>query len=384
MSDRRRVIFSILLGIAIVAAIVTSLLRLTIHETSDLALIEEAWQVIMENYVDSDEIDQETLSHGAIKGMVEALDDPFSTFYDPESYELSQERLENSFGGIGAEVTLVEGQVTVLTPIQGAPAEKAGIRAKDKILKVDGNSTEGMSLDEAVARIRGEPGTQVVLTILHEGEDEPVEITITRDVIKLESVLYELLPDNMTHVKITKFTSITGSDLKSTLREVIANSTSGIILDLRNNPGGILSSAVTVASQFLDDGIVLYSIDNEEKKDVWDIEGGGLATDQPLVILVNGASASASEVVSGAIQDYQRGYVIGTTTYGKGSVNIYKELSDGSALYITIEHWFTPNGRQIQGEGIVPDEIVEITVEDIEQGIDPQLNRAIEFLKSGL
>ncbi len=384
MPNQLRVILSILLGIAIVAAIITSLLRFTIQETSDLDLVEEAWQVIMENYVDSDEIDQETLSHGAIRGMVEALDDPFSAFIEPESYELSQDRLENTFGGIGAEVTLVEGQVTVVAPIKGAPAEKAGIRAKDKILKVDGNSTEGMSLDQAVSRIRGESGTQVVLTVLHEGEDEPIEITITRDVIKLESVRFEVLSDNITHIAITQFTSRTGSELKSTLEEVVANSTSGIILDLRYNPGGVLSSAVTVASQFLDEGIVIYAIDNEDKKDVWDVEGGGLATELPLVILVNGASASASEVVSGALQDHLRGYIIGTTTYGKGSVNIYRKLSDGSALYITIEHWFTPNGRQIQGEGIVPDEIAEVTMEDIEQGVDPQLNRAIEFLKSGL
>ncbi|MGB2584344.1 MAG: S41 family peptidase [Dehalococcoidia bacterium] len=351
----------------------------------EFEVVEEAWQVIINDYVDSDEIDLERLSQGAIEGMIKALDDPYSAYFDAEQYELSQYSLQGSFGGVGIEVTVgEEGGLVVVAPIVGTPAQKAGIMPGDKILAIDGEKTEGMHFIEAVLKIRGEQGTQVTLRVLHEGEDVPQDYVITREEIDAASVLAKMLPGNIAHIEVGHFTSRTGSELTSALEDIIADDVSGIILDLRDNPGGVLKAAVAVASQFLEEGIAVYVIDGEGNEEEWRVEEGGLATKLPLVVLVNSNSASSSEVVAGALQDHMRGIVIGTQTLGKGTVNHFRELSDGSAIYITSARWYTPNRQQIEGQGITPDEIIEITEDDLARGYDPQLERAIEYIESQL
>jgi len=351
----------------------------------EFEVVEEAWQVIINDYVDSDEIDLERLSQGAIEGMIKALDDPYSAYFDAEQYELSQYSLQGSFGGVGIEVTVdEEGGLVVVAPIVGTPAQKAGIMPGDKILAIDGEKTEGMHFIEAVLKIRGEQGTQVTLRVLHEGEDVPQDYVITREEIDAASVLAKMLPGNIAHIEVGHFTSRTGSEMTSALEDIIADDVSGIILDLRDNPGGVLKAAVAVASQFLEEGIAVYVIDGEGNEEEWRVEEGGLATKLPLVVLVNSNSASSSEVVAGALQDHMRGIVIGTQTLGKGTVNHFRELSDGSAIYITSARWYTPNRQQIEGQGITPDEIIEITEDDLARGHDPQLERAIEYIESQL
>jgi len=353
----------------------------------EFALVEEAWQVITEDYVEGDEIDLHELSQGAIQGMIDALGDPYSAYLDAELYQQNQERLEGtletSFEGIGAVITVTgEGKLLVVAPIAGSPAQRAGILPGDTILKIDGNTTEGMELVEAVLKVRGEPGTRVTLTVLHEGSSEPVDLVITREEITITSVLATMLSGDIAYVEISYFSSKTGSELISALNDVIDSGAKGIILDLRNNGGGVLTAAVTVASQFLTEGVVVYVVDAGGSEEALKVEDGGIATDLPLAVLVNGGSASASEVVAGAIQDHGRGPIIGMTTFGKGAVNHFRQLEDGSAIYITSGRWFTPNRQEIEGHGITPDITVEITEEDILSGTDPQLQQAIEYIES--
>jgi carboxyl-terminal processing protease len=379
----------LLLLMALVVALVVGSYGPSWFNTSrtqpEFEVLEEAWQVIINDYVDSDEIDLERLSQGAIEGMINALDDPYSAYFDAEQYELSQYSLQGSFGGVGIEVTVgEEGELVVVAPIVGTPAQRAGIMPGDRILAIDGEKTEGMHFIEAVLKIRGEPGTQVTLRVLHEGEDVPHDYVITREEIDAASVLPKMLPGNIAHIEVSHFTSRTGSEMTSALEDIIADDVSGIILDLRDNPGGVLKAAVAVASQFLEEGIVVYVIDGEGNEEEWRVEEGGLATKLPLVVLVNSNSASSSEVVAGALQDHMRGIVIGTQTLGKGTVNHFRELSDGSAIYITSARWYTPNRQQIEGQGITPDEIIEITEDDLARGHDPQLERAIEYIESQL
>jgi carboxyl-terminal processing protease len=240
-----------------------------------------------------------------------------------------------------------------------------------------------MSLHEAAMKIRGPQGTKVRLLVLHPDEDIPREIKITRAEIKVPSVEWEMLPDNVAHIRITNFTERTDAEFASALSDIIAQGGVGIVLDLRNNPGGLLEAAVNVASQFLKQGIVVYALDNRRERTDWPVRVGGMAPDIPLAILVNNHSASASEVVAGALQDHERGPIIGIKTLGKGSMNRVHQLGDGGALFITFARWFTPDGRQIEREGIVPDIEIQLTPEDIENDRDPQLDRAIEYLRLG-
>jgi len=375
-----------LLLIALVAAaIVVPLLTKPAPLPKELSLVEEAWYAILNDYVDKESIDLKVLSSGAIKGMLEAVNDPYTDYFNADEYELIKNlNIEGSYGGIGASVSIDDGQIIVVTPFKDTPAERAGIKPKDSILEINGESTEGMSLDKAALKIMGEPGTQVTLMVLHKGEEEPVTLVITREEIDLPSVYSEILPDNIAHIEITRFTSRTGSEFISALEAALDQDVAGVILDLRDNTGGVVISAVTVTSQFLKDGVVLYTVDSEGGKQEWGVESGGIATDLPLAILVNENSASGSEVVAGALQDYERGPLVGTLTFGKGSVNHFRQLSDGSAIYITIGRWETPDGRLIEGQGLSPDIEVGLTDEDIQQGKDPQLDKAIEYIKSQL
>jgi carboxyl-terminal processing protease len=367
-----------------------------------LGVVDEAWNTILNDYVDKDKVDLDALSSSAIKAMLESIHDPYAAYFDAAEYKtIKQINLEGTYGGIGAVVTIADGNLTVIAPIAGTPAERGGIKPQDKILEINGNSTQGMSLEEAVLKIQGKTGTQVTLQVLHQGEENPVTIVITREEIDVSSVYPEIiqgnstltptpaptvtpLPNGIAVITITYFSERTGDEIVSALKNVLASGAKGIVLDLRDNPGGVLDSAVAVASQFLKDGIVLYALDSNGNKETWDVKPGGLATDLPLAVLVNGNSASASEVVAGALQDHERGPLIGNQTFGKGSINHFRQLSDGSAIYISIGRWYTPNGRQIEGQGLTPDMVVERTEQDVQQGKDPQLDKAIEYIKSKL
>ena len=335
--------------------------RLTGGEGLDT--VAQAWNIIFADYVDRGQLDAGKLSRAAIEGIVEELDDPYTSFLDAENYQLGLSSLEGEFDGIGAHVAIKDEQLTIIVPIVDLPADKAGIRAGDIILEINGKPTSDMSLAEAVLNIRGSRGTSVKLLILHEGETEPVEIEIVRDRVELDSVRFEMKGD-LAYIRITQFTERTDEELTRALQSIIEEGATGIILDLRSNPGGILEVVVNVASLFLQEGIVVDVVSNQQGLAALKVRPGELTTDLPMVVLVDSYSASGSEVLAGALQDYGRATIAGTKTYGKGSVNILRRLSDGSGLYITVARWLTPSGRLIEGEGIDPDYQLELEGDD--------------------
>jgi carboxyl-terminal processing protease len=338
----------------------------------NLDILEEAWNIIQQDYVDRDSIDADKLSQGAVRGMVEALDDPYTTYLDTTAYELSIRNLEGKFEGIGAYVEFKDEQITIIAPIPDSPAEKAGIRAGDVILEIDSKSTEGMSLIEAVLNIRGPKGTPVILRILHQGETESEVVTIVRAEIELLSVHFEMKED-IAYIQITHFSERTTQELAAVLEDINQQATD-IILDLRSNGGGLLDTVIDAASFFLPEGVVMDMVDNQGHHTIYGVNTSKPTTDLPLVVLVDGYSASGSEVLTGALQDYGRATIAGARTFGKGSVNILRQLKDGSGIYITSGRWFTPHGRLIEGEGLEPDYTL---AEDIDA-----IQWAIDFLKS--
>lgn len=354
--------------------------RATSEFPEELHSIEEVWWLLSEDYVNQDALDPEKLSRGAIEGMLEALNDSYTSYF--ESYDVVSSYLEGgSFEGIGAIITLEDGELTVVSPIADGPAERQGVRSGDKILEIDGEPTSGMSLIEAVLKVRGEIGTTVILLILHQNENTPVTIEIVREEITISSVYLDMLPEDIALIQITRFADKTSDELIVALSDALQSGAGDIILDLRGNPGGYLDVTVDVAGEFLDGGIVLYEADeagNIFKE--WTASSGGLAIDLPIVVLVDDGSASGSEVLAGALQDRGRATLIGTETFGKGSVNVVRKLSDGSALVVTTARWLTPDYHQIEGVGLTPDIEVNITADDIASGRDPQLESAIQYL----
>jgi carboxyl-terminal processing protease len=344
-----------------------------------LGTVWEAWHILNQEFVNREDLDPKKLSEGAIRGMLEALDDPYSSYLDPRHHQLQREDFRGVFEGIGAQVTMREGKLTIVAPIPDTPAERAGIRPGDIILEVDGESTEGITLMEAVFKIRGPKGTPVTLLVLHKGEEKPVPITIIRDVIKVRTVRVENLPDGVVHLTITSFLENTDEELKEALRQIKRDGARGIVLDLRNNGGGLLDTTVRVASQFLKTGLVLYEVDGRGERRDWQVRPGGLATDIPMVVLVNGFSASGAEVLAGALRDHDRAKLIGERTFGKGSVNTMRGLSDGSAIYFTIARWYTPKGDLIEGKGLEPNIQVEMPPHARD---DPQMEKALEVLRT--
>jgi len=341
--------------------------------------LSEVWDLLVQEHIDGGELDPAAISDGAIRGMLVALDDPYAGFLDSEQYSLETEDIRGFFGGIGAEVGVRDGVMTILAPMPDTPAEAAGIRPGDVILEVDGVSIQGLSLLEVVQLIRGDKGTKVKILIRHLSSAEPVLIEIERDIINLKSVELLMQVGRIGHLRLSGFTGTTNDDLKEALERFERSQGLGIVLDLRNNPGGLVSSVVDVTSQFIDDGLVLYQIDAKGNRRNWGVNSGGKALDIPMVVLVNEFSASASEVFTGAIIDNERATVIGATTFGKGSVNNLWPLNDGSGINFTTARWFTPNGELIEGEGITPDVLLDPIEEDEDDDI--YLDRAIEILK---
>jgi carboxyl-terminal processing protease len=328
-----------------------------------LDIVRQAWNIIFTDYVDRDKLNTGNMTRGAINGMLKSLDDPYTSYLDAETYQLGLSSLEGEFNGIGATVTIEDKQLMIVAPITDSPAEKAGIKAGDTILQINGESIANMSLAEAIIKIRGPKGSVVRLLILHKGETEPEVIEITRNKVELPSVRFEMKED-IACININQFSERTEEELVSALQKLAEEQARGIILDLRGNPGGLLEAVIDVASHFLHDVVVVAIKDKQGKITTLNTRDRTPVTDLPIVVLVDNASASGSEVLAGALQDYGRATIAGTKTYGKGSVNILRPLNDGSGLYITTARWLTPSGRLIEGKGIAPDLTLELTGED--------------------
>ena len=339
---------------------------------AEFAILSEALKALNDNYVDKTKLDPKKLSEGAVRGMMESLD-PFSSYVDPDTHKLEMSGLEGKFEGIGAVISMKDNQLTVVSPIADSPADKAGIKPGDKILEIDGQRTSSLSLVEATFKIRGAKGTSVKLLVLHQGDTEPVLVEIVRDEITTQSVSLEMR-DDMAYIKITQFLKSTGDELQSVLAEAIGKGARGVVLDLRNNPGGLLNASADVASQFLAMGMVAKVVDDTGNESVVPVKKGGIATHLPIIVLVNNGSASASEIVAGALQDYGRAKLAGSQTFGKGSVQIIHNLNDGSALHITAYKWLTPFGRPIDGVGLTPDIVSDLKDEAL-------VDWAVQYLK---
>lgn len=340
----------------------------------------EAWNLVHEQYVNQP-LDDTLLMQGAIRGMMEAVGDDYTYYMDPKVYELESTSLSGQYEGIGAYVDTQGEYLTIVSPIEGSPAEAAGLRPGDQIIAIDGEDMTGVAPEAARQKVLGPAGTTVVLTVAREGEPEPLTFTIIRAKITVPSVTGEMREDGIAYIDINFFGDRTTNELRAKLDELLAQNPKGIILDLRFNPGGYLVTSIEVASEFIDEGVVLIEQYSDGSRDTYNALGNGKATDIPLVVLVNEGSASAAEIVAGALQDYGRAQLVGVQTFGKGSVQTIQPLSNNQgAARITIAKWLTPKERLIQGVGLTPDYIVEMTDADYENNRDPQLDKAVEVL----
>lgn len=313
----------------------------------------ESLSLVKKNYVE--EVDEKDLLYGAIKGMLNSLD-PHSSFMPPDAFKEMKIDTKGEFGGLGIQIGIKDKILTIIAPIEDTPAYEAGVKAGDKIIKIDDESTKDISLLDAVSKLRGPKGTSVTITIFRKGLDKPKDITIVRDIIKLKSVKSRMIDDEIGYVKLTQFQQKTARDLKKALKELSKKDIKALILDVRNNPGGLLKGAVDATSQFLPAGeLVVYIKGRSGDKTEFKTHNGNKYYDYPMVVLVNEGSASASEIIAGALQDYGKAVIMGTQTFGKGSVQTVIPLSDGSALRLTTARYYTPKGRSIQTTGITPD-----------------------------
>jgi carboxyl-terminal processing protease len=353
----------------------------TLLDSGPLSVFQEAWDLIEKDFFGSLPTNRERV-YGAVRGLLETVDDPYTTFVEPIPRRFEQDDLRGSYGGIGVALNrTADGQV-VLSPYRDSPAAQAGILEGDVLLAVDDVpiTAEMDVTQEVTARIRGEVGTAVTL-IIHRGA-ETLTFSITRQVIEIPSVTWHVLDQapSLGYVQVSSFTDRTAGELKDALDELLAGDVQGLVLDLRNNGGGLLQSAIDVADQFVDGGVILYERRKGQEEKSYIANQGGLALRIPLVVLVNHGTASASEIVAGAIQDRERGLLVGEPTFGKGSVQLIFDLSDGSSLHVTAARWYTPNRHQLDGVGLTPNLSVEA---DSQSDADVQLERAITFLQSG-
>lgn len=332
----------------------------------ELKLFSEALSLVRKNYVE--EVKPKELIYGAIKGMLSSLD-PHSSFMTPEQYKEMQVDTRGEFGGVGIQIGIKDGMLTVIAPIEDTPAFKAGIKSGDRIIKINDEFTKNMSLQDAVSKMRGVPSSTVKITILREGWKETRDFVITREIIKIKSVKSKMLEDGIGYIKINQFQEQTSSDLSNAMTALKQEHATSLILDLRNNPGGLLNSAIDVSSQFLPPGkLVVFIKDKKGEKTEYRSGKSNGESSIPMVVLVNQGSASASEIVAGALKDWSRAVIIGTQTFGKGSVQSVVPLNDGSALKLTTAKYYTPKGVSIQTTGITPDIIVKAEVKDGEKG----------------
>jgi carboxyl-terminal processing protease len=395
-------------GKAILTATVLAVLTLSLGGTSaskgvdrsatyeQLKLFTDVLTIIQNQYVD--ETEPREVIYGAVRGMLRALD-PHSSFMDPESYREMQVETSGSFGGLGIEITIRDDQLTVVAPIEGTPAWRAGVQPGDRIVKIEGLATKDMNLPDAVKRMRGPKGTKVTITILREGTREPFDVVLVREVIQVQSIRSQEIEPGIGYIRVRQFQERTAPDLVASVEKFDkGGKLAGLIVDVRNNPGGLLSAAVEVSEEFLGDGkLIVYTEGRVRNQNMrFTAHARRAITEVPMVVLVNQGSASASEIVAGAIQDHGRGVVIGQQTFGKGSVQTIIPLADGSGLRLTTARYFTPKGRSIHGKGITPDILIDPPKDEVaaaKPGTPPlseaelmkrdvQLQRAIEILKA--
>ena len=348
----------------------------------DFDLFWDVWDELDKLYVDKGKLNEKKMFYGAIHGLVSSLGDPYTVFMEPKIAKEFNDDLAGSFEGIGAEIGIKNDILTIIAPLPDMPAEKAGLKAGDKVLAINGTTTMGISIDTAVNRIRGPKGTDVVLSIARENQEGFKDITITRGTIIVKSIRTEMKDNKIFVIKISNFNNDTKNLFDQAVKKIILENPNGLIIDLRNNPGGYLDTAIEISSEWIEDGIIVSEKFSNDTKDNHLARGKARLKDYRTIVLVNQGSASASEIVSGALQDYGKAIILGKKTFGKGSVQTLNNLKDGSSIKITVAKWLTPKGRSINDEGIEPDEKVDLTIEDYNKNIDPQMDRALEILNN--
>ncbi|MBI2019851.1 S41 family peptidase [Candidatus Daviesbacteria bacterium] len=348
----------------------------------------DTWDLLSKEYFDKKALDPEKLFYGAIQGMVSAVGDPYTVFLTPQQQKSSKEELNGSFEGVGIQLGFnKDKRLVVMTPLNGTPAEKAGIKADDLIVKIDDKDTTGISLPEAVQLIRGPKDTKVELTILREGEEEPLEFSLVRDTIVVKSVelTFKETPGGkkVAVIKLSRFSERLKEEWEAIVSDILGNNISGVILDVRNNPGGYLEGAVFVSSEFLKNGDVVLQENNQGERRAFEVNRKGVLLDNPMVVIINKGSASASEIVAGALQDRNRATIVGEKSFGKGTIQEAQDLEGGTGIHITVAKWLTPNGQWVnETEGLEPDVVVEMPKEvEEEEKKDPQLEKALEILE---
>lgn len=357
------------------------------NEQADLGLFWKVWNEIYDIYVDEKALNKQTMVYGAIKGMVAALNDPYTVFMNPDETKDFDASLNGTLQGIGAELSVKDQTLVVVSPLKGSPAEKAGLRPGDIVYKIDGTLTSDMTFLQAVAKIRGPKGTKVTLQIYRKDSKEknvPFDVSIIRDEVNVESVSLEEKGDGLYYIAINQFSDSTKAEFDNAIQKILLKEPKGIILDLRYNGGGYLDISVQILSEFLkgkQEAVTIKKRDSKANETLY-VSGTAPLGNVPLVVLVNKGSASASEIVAGAIQDHKRGLIIGEQTFGKGSVQEVDKMPDGSSLRITIAKWYTPKGINISEVGITPDQVVPFTEEDMKNKKDPQMDAAMKYLKN--
>jgi len=356
------------------------------EESTDFSVFWQAWDTLKKEHINGKDISNQDLVYGAIKGLTESLDDVNTVFFTPEDYKKFNEDISGSFSGIGAEIGIRNDQLLIIAPLKGSPAEQAGLLAKDKILKVNDESTDGISVDEAVKLIRGPQGTEVILSIFRNDWDKPRDFKIVRNTIEIPTVEWSMEEGGIAHVELYNFNANTDTVFYGAMIDIILDQKAkGVVLDLRNNPGGYLNVAVNLAGWFLEKGQVVAKerfADGTER--VFKAAGNEALKDTPVVVLINGGSASASEILAGALRVNRNVKLVGETSYGKGTVQELQNLKDDSALKITIANWLLPDDSIIEKNGLKPDVEMVLTEKDIEAGLDPQLDKALEIIKTAI
>lgn len=362
----------------------------------DFSIFWDTWKLLEEKYVDRGKINYQNMIYGAVEGMVKSLNDPYTVFLSPQESKKFLEDVSGEFEGIGIEIGMKKGVLTVIAPLEDTPAQQAGIEAGDKILKINDTMAADLTLDGAINLIRGPKGEKVTLTIIRDGFDEAKEFSIIRDVIKIPIIKKEMLSSNnktaekelngdIAYIKFSHFTETSASEFKRTANEILLSGAKGLILDLRNNPGGYLDKSVDIAGWFLKSGeLVVIEDFGDGKKIDYKSSGNAALGNLPMVILINKGSASASEILAGALRDQKNIKLIGEKSFGKGSVQEMENLKGGASIKFTVAKWLTPKGVSITDDGLEPDIKVEFTKDDIEKDQDPQLDKAIEAIKSQL
>ena len=352
---------------------------------ADFAIFWEVWDELKKQHPDFNEVEKRDLVYGAVRGLTDALGDPNTIFFDPEDSQRFGEDISGHFTGIGAEIDIKNDQLIVVTPLAGSPAEKAGLVAGDAIISIDGEPTHSLNLDEAVKQIRGPRGSTVVLVVRTNGQAANREVSIVRDDIEVPSVESKIVENDLLYIRIYNFSANTPILFYSEMVKRAFTGVSGVVLDLRNNPGGFLDVGIDAAGWFIGgEKLVVTELFTSGDKEEFYSAGSGVLDDIPLVVLVNEGSASASEILAGAIRFHRGVKLVGTQTYGKGTVQQLDHLSEGSSIKVTIANWLLPDGALIEGSGITPDIVIEQDEEDVLDGVDTQLQKAIEILKESL